>query len=292
MTNAISMTGLTKHYQDVQALTDLTLDVPAGTVFGFLGPNGAGKTTALKVLAGLARATGGSATVNGVPVSAAGDAPPRARLPRPGPTLLRLDDRSRDAPLRRSLPRRRRRPRALDRPASRAGRPRRRRRSADRRPTPAACASGSGIAQALVGRPAVILLDEPVSALDPIGRKDVLELMQRAQGRDDGLLLDPHPRRRPAGQRPRRDPRPRAARQGRARPRSSSARSPRTCSGSSSAVRDRDDRGRRSASSPGVAVASPSRRATARRGPTTSRPATVPRPTSSARSRGSPWTPA
>ena len=56
MTNAISMEGLTKHYKGVQALTDLTLDVPAGTVFGFLGPNGAGKTTALKVLAGLARA--------------------------------------------------------------------------------------------------------------------------------------------------------------------------------------------------------------------------------------------
>src|SRR2546423_15556007 len=73
MTNAISMDGLTKHYAGVQALTDLTLDVPAGTVFGFLGPNGAGKTTALKVLAGLARATAGSATVNGVPVSAAGD---------------------------------------------------------------------------------------------------------------------------------------------------------------------------------------------------------------------------
>ena len=39
-----------------------------------------------------------------------------------------------------------------------------------------------GIAQALVGRPAVILLDEPVSALDPIGRKDVLELMQALKG--------------------------------------------------------------------------------------------------------------
>ena len=59
MTNAISMVGLTKHYKGVQALTDLTLDVPAGTIFGFLGPNGAGKTTTLKVLAGLARPTAG-----------------------------------------------------------------------------------------------------------------------------------------------------------------------------------------------------------------------------------------
>jgi ABC-2 type transport system ATP-binding protein len=39
-----------------------------------------------------------------------------------------------------------------------------------------------GIAQALVGRPAVILLDEPVSALDPIGRKDVLDLMRELKG--------------------------------------------------------------------------------------------------------------
>jgi ABC-2 type transport system ATP-binding protein len=72
MTNAISISGLTKHYKGVQALTDLSLEVPAGSVYGFLGPNGAGKTTALKVLAGLARATAGTATVNGVPVSAAG----------------------------------------------------------------------------------------------------------------------------------------------------------------------------------------------------------------------------
>ena len=43
MTNAISMVGLTKHYKGVEALTDLTLDVPAGTIFGFLGPNGAGQ---------------------------------------------------------------------------------------------------------------------------------------------------------------------------------------------------------------------------------------------------------
>ena len=58
--------------QGSPALTDLTLDVPAGTVFGFLGPNGAGKTTAMKLLAGLAQATSGTATINGIPVSASG----------------------------------------------------------------------------------------------------------------------------------------------------------------------------------------------------------------------------
>ena len=53
--SAISTVGLTKHYPGVQALNDLTLDVPMGSIYGFLGPNGAGKTTALRLLAGLAR---------------------------------------------------------------------------------------------------------------------------------------------------------------------------------------------------------------------------------------------
>src|SRR5262245_55166540 len=66
------MVGLSKRYRGVDALSDLSLDVPSGTVFGFLGPNGAGKSTAMKVLAGLARPSSGSAIVNGVPVSASG----------------------------------------------------------------------------------------------------------------------------------------------------------------------------------------------------------------------------
>src|SRR5436190_5769292 len=71
MTNqtAISTAGLTKHYPGVQALTDLTLDVPAGTIYGFLGPNGAGKTTTLKILGGLIRPTAGTAAVAGIPLA-------------------------------------------------------------------------------------------------------------------------------------------------------------------------------------------------------------------------------
>ena len=58
---AISTAGLTKHYPGVQALTDLSLEVPAGSIYGFLGPNGAGKSTTLKILGGLIRPTAGSA---------------------------------------------------------------------------------------------------------------------------------------------------------------------------------------------------------------------------------------
>jgi ABC-2 type transport system ATP-binding protein len=68
--SAITTAGLTKHYPGVAALTDLTLDVPAGSVYGFLGPNGAGKSTTIKLLAGLAAPTRGTASVAGIPVSA------------------------------------------------------------------------------------------------------------------------------------------------------------------------------------------------------------------------------
>ena len=181
MTDAISMDRLTKHYRGVEALTDLTLDVPSGTVFGFLGPNGAGKTTALKVLAGLARATSGTATVDGVPVSAAGEhrrhlgylaQDPRFYGWMTGRETLRYVASFRGL--------RADRERQIADLLGRVG-------IADAADRRTATYSGGmrqrlGIAQALVGRPAVILLDEPVSALDPIGRKDVLDLMRELKG--------------------------------------------------------------------------------------------------------------
>src|SRR4051794_5231245 len=67
---AISTAGLTKHYPGVAALSDLSLDVPRGSIYGFLGPNGAGKSTAIKLIAGLTRPTSGTASVAGVPITA------------------------------------------------------------------------------------------------------------------------------------------------------------------------------------------------------------------------------
>jgi ABC-2 type transport system ATP-binding protein len=180
-TTAIATAGLTKHYPGVAALTDLTLDVPSGSIFGFLGPNGAGKSTTLKVLAGLSRPTSGSATVAGVPVGA-GPAYRRhvgylAQEPQfydwmSGRETLRFvaslfggGDAARTG---------------IDAILARVGLAD----AADRRTS---TYSGGmrqrlGIAQALVGDPSVLLLDEPVSALDPIGRREVLDLMRELRG--------------------------------------------------------------------------------------------------------------
>lgn len=62
---AIRTHGLARNFATVRALDDLTLEVPAGTVFGFLGPNGAGKTTTIRLLLGLIEPSAGKAEVLG-----------------------------------------------------------------------------------------------------------------------------------------------------------------------------------------------------------------------------------
>ncbi len=181
-TSAISTAGLTKHYAGVQALTDLTVDVPAGSIFGFLGPNGAGKSTTLKILGGLIRPTSGTASLAGVPL-AAGIAYRRqvgylAQDPRFYDWMTGRETLEFVASLA---------------PASDAtdkawitevlhtvG-------LADAGGRRTGTYSGGmrqrlGIGQALVTKPQVLLLDEPVSSLDPIGRREVLDLMADLKG--------------------------------------------------------------------------------------------------------------
>jgi ABC-2 type transport system ATP-binding protein len=179
MTTAISIRNLTKHYRNVSALTDLSLDIPYGSIFGFLGPNGAGKSTTIRILAGLSHATSGSATINGVPVTPEGlhrrhlgyiAQEPRfygwmtgrqvmeyAASFHGGITRSRLND-------------------LLERVgiASAAHRP--------CRTYSGGMRQRLGLAQALVGKPAVVVLDEPVSAMDPVGRADVLDLLRGLRG--------------------------------------------------------------------------------------------------------------
>ena len=179
MTAAITITDLTKRYGAIEAVSNLTFEVPAGSIFGFLGANGAGKTSTIRILAGLSEPTSGSAAVAGVPVTARGEHRRHvgylAQEPRfydwmTGRQVLEYvagyyGGRGTNAEV----------GRLLDLVGITD--------AADRRTK---TYSGGmrqrlGIAQALVGHPPVVLLDEPVSALDPIGRRDVLELMARLQ---------------------------------------------------------------------------------------------------------------
>ncbi|HEU4334575.1 MAG TPA: ABC transporter ATP-binding protein [Candidatus Eisenbacteria bacterium] len=73
MSPPIEIRGLVRRYGDIEAVRDLSLDIPAGEVFGLLGPNGAGKSTTLKVLGTLLRPTSGSVRLAGYDVVAEPD---------------------------------------------------------------------------------------------------------------------------------------------------------------------------------------------------------------------------
>jgi len=179
----VSTRGLTKRYRLDIALDHLDLDVPAGCVFGFLGPNGAGKTTTLRLLTGLARPTAGSATVAGIDATTGG----RALAERIG--ALDQDPRYYGWMTGRELLTFVGRLHGLDGAALRArvdevletiG-------LVDAAKRRIGGYSGGmrqrlGIGQAMLPRPSVLFLDEPVSSLDPAGRRDVLELIGRLRG--------------------------------------------------------------------------------------------------------------
>ena len=180
---AIEVRGLTKRFGTVVALAGLDLDVPQGSVFGLLGPNGAGKTTALRLLAGLGRPTDGSASVDGIPVVAGDpalaqrigylDQDPRFYAWMTGRELLELAGRAyglegRDLDDR------------VDDILGTVG-------LTDAGHRRIGGYSGGmrqrlGVGQAILPRPRVVFLDEPVSALDPAGRRDVLGLIGSLRG--------------------------------------------------------------------------------------------------------------
>ena len=175
----ISTQGLAKSYRGVQALKGIDLTVPEHSIFGFLGPNGAGKTTVIKLLLGLARPTSGTATVFGLDIAG------HSRAIRRRVGYLAQDPRFYDKMTARETLRFSARffytgPKdAIERRVAQAlelvglsG-------SADR---PTKGFSGGerqrlGIAQAQINHPDLLILDEPAAALDPMGRRDVLQVM-------------------------------------------------------------------------------------------------------------------
>jgi len=180
---AIRVEGLKKFYGPVRALDSLDLTVEPGTVFGFLGPNGAGKTTTIRVLTGLAQATEGRAWVMGAEITDDGHEVARrigympeepAFYPWMTPREF-LDHVGRVFGL--STSERATRIKELLELVGLAEVGKRRIGGFSR-----GMRQRLGLAQALVNRPEVLFLDEAVSGLDPVGRKDVLELIERLGG--------------------------------------------------------------------------------------------------------------
>ncbi len=184
MTIAVSTRNLVKEFNGFQAVKGLNLEVPEGSIYGFLGPNGAGKTTTLKMLTGMIEPTQGSIEIFGEQVlfghnnfhndiGFLPDVPGFYEWMTAKEFLLfcgnlyhiekkELEQRTEDLLVLVGL-----------------------KKSAKKKI--GAFSRGMkqrlGIAQALINQPKIIFLDEPVSALDPIGRKEVMDIIGALRGK-------------------------------------------------------------------------------------------------------------
>jgi ABC-2 type transport system ATP-binding protein len=187
-TAAIETTGLAKRYRRVTALSDCTISVPEGRISALVGPNGAGKTTLLRLLTGLAAPTAGRATVLGA-------------TPRQDPGYLaEIGFLAQEIPLYRRLT-------AQDHIGIGAhlnprwdGDSVRARLGGLRIPLDQRVGTLSGgqraqvaLALTLAKRPRVLLLDEPLAALDPLARQNFLAaLAEAAVGGELTIVLSSH----------------------------------------------------------------------------------------------------
>jgi ABC-2 type transport system ATP-binding protein len=194
---AVRIEGLGKVFRvgfwarKVVAVRDLSLEVRRGEIFGLLGPNGAGKTTTIKVLLGFVRPSRGAAWVGGCPVGTIESRRRLGYLPE-NPALyefLRGDEYLIYAGRLSGLggaEARRRCADLLDKVglSGRADRPIRR--------FSKGMVQRLALAQALVHDPEIVVLDEPMSGLDPIGRKDVRDLILKLRDEGRSVLFSSH----------------------------------------------------------------------------------------------------
>jgi ABC-2 type transport system ATP-binding protein len=169
----IETRGLVKRYGTTTALDRVDLEVPDGAVYGLVGPNGAGKTTLLGLLAGLRKPTEGTIMV-GTGESRIGVLPDTPRFD-PWLTAREVVD------LARSLTTSDGKADRVDEVLAEAGLGD----AADRQVGgfSRGMLQRLGVAATVVGDPELLMLDEPSSALDPMGRREVLDLVARLRGR-------------------------------------------------------------------------------------------------------------
>lgn len=186
---AIETHKLSKHYPNTQAVQELDLQVPAGSIFGFLGPNGAGKTTTIRMLLGLVSPTKGSATVLGMnPREQGVDVRQQLGYVAENNNLYNYMRVSDILSFTKAL-----KPAWDDELA---------RRMLDLFSLPQGEEVGTlsrgmqrqlALTLALAGRPKLLLLDEPTSGLDPIKRREFLNLLlDQLVEQEQTILLSSH----------------------------------------------------------------------------------------------------
>lgn len=196
-TIAIRITNLSKRFRgglrrkDVLALSDVSLEVERGEIFGLLGPNGAGKTTLVKILLGLLHPTTGSASVNGHDCDSwrarekAGFLPENHRFPPylTGQQLLHvyggMSGLTRDVILSRSETLLK----LVDMTKWRKTRIKKYSKGMMQR---------LGLAQALLSDPEIVFLDEPTDGVDPVGRRDIRNILLELKKQGKTIFLNSH----------------------------------------------------------------------------------------------------
>ncbi|HYN41286.1 MAG TPA: ABC transporter ATP-binding protein [Thermoanaerobaculia bacterium] len=197
MTAVLSAEGLAKTFRtpfsrrEVRALDGLDLQVAAGEVFGLLGPNGAGKTTTVKILLGLTHPTHGEARLFGLPVSnpesrrRVGYLPEGHRFPgylTARQTLSIFGRMSGVAPaeMKSRIPELLARLRISDWADMKV------------KKFSKGMTQRLGLAAALLHRPDLLLLDEPTDGVDPVGRREIRDLLREEAARGAAILINSH----------------------------------------------------------------------------------------------------
>ena len=185
----ITVESLSKKYAGVTAVDDITFTAEPGRVTGFLGPNGAGKSTTMRIMVGLTPASSGTATISGqryadlpnpgLDVGVLLDASAQ-HAGRTGREILTLAQRTMGLPSRTV-------DEMLDRVSLTSKESERRVRNYS-----LGMRQRLGIATALIGDPAVLILDEPANGLDPAGIRWMRDLLRDYADRGGTVLLSSH----------------------------------------------------------------------------------------------------